>query len=69
LLLQIDSRGSTRKSFFIKALLFKFEQIVAIYNKTLLIIRYTPTGVIANSINGQTLHSLFKLPITPKNIN
>ncbi|EGZ77674.1 hypothetical protein NEUTE2DRAFT_52682, partial [Neurospora tetrasperma FGSC 2509] len=69
LFLEINSRKGTSKLHFIKLLFFKLKQIVRNPGKGNPIIRNTPTKVIINNIDRQTLHSLFKLPIIFKNIN
>ncbi|KHE78766.1 hypothetical protein GE21DRAFT_1222521, partial [Neurospora crassa] len=54
----IDGRSSTRKSYLIRLLFYKFIKIASIYNLLIPIIRTTPTNIVANNINNYTIHSL-----------
>ncbi|KAH0499425.1 hypothetical protein TgHK011_006623 [Trichoderma gracile] len=59
---QIDGPGGTGKSFLIKAISTKLQQMVPPNQQ--IVARAAPTGVAANAINGVTLHSLLRLPVS-----
>ncbi|KAK3983852.1 hypothetical protein QBC44DRAFT_254202, partial [Cladorrhinum sp. PSN332] len=44
--------------------LLGLDQLAAQHNLPLPIIRCAPTGVAANNINGSTIHSTLRLPVT-----
>lgn len=65
LLLQVDGRGGTGKSHVIRTLSARLESMArAAARPGPIVARAAPTGVAANGINGSTVHSLLKLPIT-----
>jgi hypothetical protein len=66
LLLQVDGRGGTGKSHVIRLLSSRLNQLAKAAGQSSPIIRATPTGVAANNINGSTLHSLLRLPVSKK---
>jgi ATP-dependent DNA helicase PIF1 len=59
--LQVDGGGGTGKSYMVKVLSSHLQQ-ASLSGKSP-ILRAAPTGVASNQINGQTLHSLLRLPI------
>lgn len=59
--IQVDGGGGTGKSYLIKVLSSHLQQ--AALGAKSPVIRAAPTGVASNQINGQTLHSLLRLPI------
>ncbi len=61
LLLQVDGGGGTGKSYMINMLSSHLQQCRPGQKSPIL--RAAPTGVASNQINGQTLHSLLRLPI------
>lgn len=66
---QVDGGGGTGKSYLVKILSAHLHQQAAdLANRPLAqvkspILRAAPTGVASNQIHGQTLHSLFRLPV------
>jgi hypothetical protein len=63
LLLQVDRKAGTGKSFVIMLLSAYLQQYTTIYGQDCPIIRAAPTGAAAYGIQWRTLHSLFCLPI------
>ena len=61
LLLQVDGQGGTGKSFMIHAITSRLQQLSPGES---IVAKAAPTGVAANAINGVTLHSLLRLPIS-----
>ena len=61
LLINLDGRGGTGKSHFIKLISAHLGEMAA--GAQCPIIRAAPTGVAAVGINGVTLHSLFRFPV------
>jgi ATP-dependent DNA helicase PIF1 len=61
--IQIDGGGGIGKSYIVKVLSAHL-QSASPAGKRSPIVRAAPTGVASNQINGQTLHSLFRLPIS-----
>lgn len=61
--LQVDGGGGTGKSYMIKVLSSHLQQAARAQSKRNPILRAAPTGVASNIINGQTLHSLLRLPV------
>lgn len=59
LLYHVDGRAGTGKSFAIHCISSQIQQKVGFA-----LLRAAPTGVAAHSIQGRTLHSLFRLPMT-----
>ncbi len=59
ILLHVDGGGGTGKSYMINMLSAHLQQT----HEKSPILRAAPTGVASNQINGQTLHSLLRLPI------
>jgi hypothetical protein len=57
----VDGGGGTGKSYMVKILSSHLQQVHP--NRKSPILRAAPTGVASNQINGQTLHSLLRLPI------
>jgi hypothetical protein len=64
LLVQVDGRGSTGKSHVIHLFSSKLDELAASKGHLSVVVRCAPTGVAANNINGYTLHSLLRLPIS-----
>lgn len=64
LLLQVDGRGGTGKSHVIRLMSARLDSMARAHGKPSIVARAAPTGVAANGINGSTVHSLLKLPIT-----
>ena len=62
--LQVDGGGGTGKSYMVKVLSSHLQQ--ASLSEKSPVVRAAPTGVASNQINGQTLHSLLRLPIDGK---
>ena len=60
--LQVDGGGGTGKSYMVKVLSAHLQ--VAAGARRSPIVRAAPTGVASNQIGGQTLHSLFRLPVS-----
>ncbi|KAK1773047.1 hypothetical protein QBC45DRAFT_340770, partial [Copromyces sp. CBS 386.78] len=56
----INSKGSISKSYFIRLLSYKLIKIATTKNLPKPIIRYTPTRVAINNIDGYTIYSLLK---------
>lgn len=67
LLLQVDGRGGTGKSFALEIMVAELRRLAlgAGIEASGIVLIAAPTGVAANAIGGQTLHSLLRLPITP----
>ncbi|KAK4182176.1 hypothetical protein QBC35DRAFT_468281, partial [Podospora australis] len=63
LLMQVDSGGGTGKSSMVKVLSAHLQREPHIGQRSP-IVRAAPTGVASNNIGGQTLHSLFRLPVS-----
>jgi ATP-dependent DNA helicase PIF1 len=61
--IQVDGGGGTGKSYMIKVISSRLQAKAASRGQPSPIIRAAPTGVASNQIGGQTLHSLFRLPI------
>lgn len=66
LLLQVDGRGSTSKLHVIRLLSARLDQLARAHCKSSPVVRAAPTGVTANNINGSTLHSLLRLPVSKR---
>lgn len=64
LLLNVDGRGGTGKSFVIRLISAHLQAIADTHNLGNIIVRAAPTGVAANGINGSTIYSLLRLPIS-----
>jgi len=64
LLVQVDGRGGTGKSHVINLLSAKLDQLAMARGHLPVVVRSAPTGVAANNINGCTLHSLLRLPVS-----
>ncbi|KAK1826063.1 hypothetical protein QBC39DRAFT_269816, partial [Podospora conica] len=60
----VDGRNSTGKSYVIRLLSIRLDLIARTDGKPPIVARSTLTRVATNSINGSTIHSLLKLPIT-----
>lgn len=61
--LQVDGGGGTGKSYMVKVISSRLQAKAARRGQLSPIIRAAPTGVAGNQITGQTLHSLFRLPV------
>ncbi|EAQ86310.1 hypothetical protein CHGG_07563 [Chaetomium globosum CBS 148.51] len=61
ILLHVDGGGGTGKSYMVNMLSSHLQQTLP--GRKSPILRAAPTGVASNQINGQTLHSLLRLPI------
>jgi hypothetical protein len=66
ILLQVDGRGGTGKSHVIRLLSAQLDQLARAHGKESPVVRAAPTGVAANNINGGTLYSLLRLPVSKK---
>jgi ATP-dependent DNA helicase PIF1 len=64
LLVQVDGRGGTGKSHVINLLSARLDQLAVANGHLPVVVRSAPTGVAANNINGSTLHSLLRLPVS-----
>lgn len=62
LLLNVDSRASTSKSYIIKLISVYLQSIAIRVGRKVLVLRLAPTSVAVYAINGQTLYKLLKLP-------
>jgi ATP-dependent DNA helicase PIF1 len=68
LLLQVEGRGGTGKSFTLKIVVDELRSLAlrAGLDDSGLLQIVAPTGVAANAINGRTIHSLLRLPVGPQ---
>jgi len=67
--LQVDGRGGTGKSHVIRLLSARLDELAIAYGKLPPVIRVAPTGVAANNIDGSTIHSLLRVPVSKSTVD